>query len=72
MSTKPEFLHVNKLWFFLSIAFVVTGLILMYVDTAPYGFGTTGLTIGAIVCTIGFLMPVVAIMGAKKEVAEQA
>jgi hypothetical protein len=67
MATQPEFLNVNKLWFFLSIAFVVTGLILMYADSEPYGFGAMGLTVGAIVCTIGFLLPVVAIMGTKKE-----
>jgi|GEM_PF-5270359 len=65
MSAKPEFLSVNKLWFFLSIGLIVTGLTLMYIDTAPYGFGTLGITVGALVCTLGFLLPVMAIMGAK-------
>jgi uncharacterized membrane protein (DUF441 family) len=66
MSTKPEFLHINKLWFFLSIGLIVVGLLLMYLDTAPYGFGKMGLTVGAILCTVGFLLPVAAIMGAKR------
>ncbi len=62
MGKSPEFLHVNRLWFFASIALIAIGLILMYTDPAEYGFGTMGLTVGAIICLAGFLVPVVAIM----------
>ena len=64
---KPEFLHVNLPSFYLSIALIVAGLILMYVDSEPYGFGTLGLTVGSIVALTGFIMPLVSIMMAKKE-----
>jgi len=67
MATKPEFLHVNKPIFFASIALIALGLILMYEDKEEYGFGTMGLTVGAIISAVGFLLPVAAIMLAKKE-----
>ena len=67
MDRKPELLHVNTLWVYLAIGLIAGGYLCMYIDSEKYGFGSLGLTVGAVLCTAGFVMPIIAIMQAKRE-----
>jgi hypothetical protein len=44
------------------LAVLVVGFVIMSMDTAPYGFGFFGLTLGPIVVMSGFMIQFFAIM----------
>jgi uncharacterized membrane protein len=44
------------------IIVLVIGLVIMTLDTEPYGFGFVGLTLGPIVVLAGFVIELVAIL----------
>ena len=64
MSEKRK-LAFNKANYMIMIAGVITlitGFIIMTMDTEPHGFGFLGITLGPIVLMLGFLIQFVAIM----------
>ncbi len=59
--SKLVFTRQNYLLMFVGIGLIIVGLILMSLETAPYGFGTLGLTLGPIVIMAGFIVEFFAI-----------
>ncbi len=49
----------------LGIAVLITGFIIMTLDTEPHGFGFLGLTLGPIVVVCGFVIQFFAILKKK-------
>lgn len=52
------------------IAALVLGFIVMTMETAPYGFGALGLTVGPGLLMLGFLIEIYAILHKEKPKAE--
>lgn len=49
------------------IALILLGFVVMTLETAPYGFGSLGLTVGPGMIMIGFLVEIYAILHKDKE-----
>jgi hypothetical protein len=56
------FSRTNYLIMLAGIAVIVTGLFIMTMETAEYGFGPMGLTIGPAFIMAGFLIEIYAIL----------
>ncbi len=67
---KLAFGKKNYRMMLLSLLVLVVGFTVMSLDTADYGFGALGLTIGPIIVLIGFIMQFFAILYAKKSDSE--
>lgn len=52
----------NYILMITGVLFLVVGFIVMSMETAPYGFGFLGLTLGPILLFIGFAIQFVAIL----------
>lgn len=46
---------------------LVTGFIIMSIDSEPFGFGFLGITLGPIIVMAGFIMGIVAILYSPKK-----
>ncbi len=46
----------------IGILFIVSGFIIMSLDSEPFGFGFLGLTLGPIVVMTGFIIEIAAIL----------
>ncbi len=44
------------------LALIITGFVIMALDSEPFGFGFMGLTLGPIVVVVGFLGEIFAIL----------
>ena len=51
------------------IAVILAGFVVMTLETAPYGFGTLGLTAGPAMVMSGFLIEIYAILHKEKKAA---
>lgn len=58
---KLAFTKANYMIMIAGVVVLITGFIIMTMDTEPYGFGFLGLTLGPIVVMLGFLIQFVAI-----------
>jgi len=67
---KLAFSKVNYIIMIAGVLILAAGLIIMTMDTAPYGFGFLGLTLGPIVVMIGFIVQFVAIFYKPKSKTE--
>jgi uncharacterized membrane protein HdeD (DUF308 family) len=61
-NNKLVFSKKNYLLMLGGILVIIIGYILMSAETAPYGYGTLGLTIGPFVVVLGFAIEFFAIM----------
>ncbi len=61
MSNLP-FTRKNYQIMITGLLVLVLGLIIMTLDTEPYGFGFIGLTLGPLVVLTGFIIELVAIL----------
>jgi hypothetical protein len=65
-NSKFVFDRINYILTIACVVLVLVGYLIMTLETAEYGFGFLGLTLGPIVLTIGFLTGLVAILYKKK------
>lgn len=63
---KLAFEKSNYMIMIIGVVILITGFVIMTMDTEPYGFGFLGLTLGPIVVMLGFLTQFVAIFYKKK------
>lgn len=63
---KLPFGRSNYVLMLVGLFVLVLGFIFMTLDTAPYGFGAMGLTVGPITVMLGFMMQFIAIIYKKK------
>ncbi len=68
---KLAFGKMNYLIMIAGVVILIIGLIVMTMDSEPYGFGFLGLTLGPIVVMLGFLIQFVAIMYKPKTQQEE-
>jgi hypothetical protein len=59
---KLPFGKKNYQWMVIGIVTLVIGFTLMSLDSAPYGFGFLGLTLGPLVVMAGFIVEIYAIL----------
>ena len=62
MDSKLPFGKKNYQWMVIGLITLVTGFIIMSIDSEPYGFGFFGITLGPIVVMAGFIIEIVAIL----------
>lgn len=62
---KAAFGKKNYKLMLIGIATLITGFIIMTLDTEPHGFGFLGLTLGPIVVMAGFIIEFFAILHKK-------
>ncbi|MFL5730131.1 MAG: DUF3098 domain-containing protein [Cytophagaceae bacterium] len=62
MKNKLIFEKINYILMLAGLAVLILGFILMTQDTAAYGFGTMGLTVGPIIVFLGFIIQFFAIL----------
>ena len=62
MENKLPFGRKNYLWMIIGAVTITLGFILMTQDSAPFGFGFLGLTLGPIIVVAGFVIEVFAIL----------
>ena len=68
---KLAFAKANYMIMIIGVVILITGFIIMTMDTEPYGFGFLGLTLGPIVVMLGFLTQFVAIFYKPKSKSEE-
>lgn len=68
---KLAFTKANYMIMIIGVVILITGFIIMTMDTEPYGFGFLGLTLGPIVVMLGFLTQFVAIFYKPKAKSEE-
>ncbi|TAH26315.1 MAG: DUF3098 domain-containing protein [Cytophagales bacterium] len=70
MSTKPQirfaFSKINYIIMLAGIGVLLLGYIVMTMETAEYGFGSMGLTVGPILLLVGFVIEFFAIFYKQK------
>lgn len=70
MSTKTQgrfaFSKINYIIMLAGIAIILLGYLLMTMETAEYGFGTLGLTVGPLMLMLGFIVEFFAIFYKQK------
>jgi hypothetical protein len=59
---KLVFEKINYVLMLAGLATLILGLVIMTQDTAEYGFGTLGITVGPIVVVLGFVIQFFAIL----------
>lgn len=64
---KLAFGRKNYQWMIIGLVALVIGFVIMSIDTAPYGFGFFGLTLGPIVVMGGFIIEIFAILHRPEE-----
>lgn len=64
---KYPFSKYNYTIMLIGLAVLVLGFVLMKMETAEYGFGVMGLTLGPIVVAVGFIIQFFAIMKTQKK-----
>jgi hypothetical protein len=62
MESKLPFGKKNYQWMIIGVITLVTGFVIMSLDTKPHGFGFLGLTLGPIVVMAGFIIEIYAIL----------
>ncbi|MDH5366975.1 MAG: DUF3098 domain-containing protein [Cyclobacteriaceae bacterium] len=62
---KVAFGKKNYMLMLIGIATLITGFIIMSLDTEPHGFGFLGLTLGPLVVMLGFIIEFFAILHKK-------
>ena len=67
---KLAFDKTNYMIMIVGVVVLVTGFIIMTLDTKTHGFGFLGLTLGPIIVMLGFLIQFVAIMYKPKTKSE--
>ncbi len=65
--SKMPFGKKNYRLMLIGLATLVTGFIVMSLDSTTFGFGVLGLTIGPIIVLAGFLIEIAAILHNPKE-----
>ncbi|MFK7952050.1 MAG: DUF3098 domain-containing protein [Ekhidna sp.] len=68
---KLAFSKANYMIMIVGVVILITGFVIMTMDTEPYGFGFLGLTLGPIVVMLGFLTQFVAILNKTKTKSEE-
>jgi hypothetical protein len=66
VSGRVIFTKLNWYLFFAGLGLMVLGFVLMKMETAEYGFGAMGLTVGPIILTLAFVVEFFAIMYREK------
>lgn len=68
MSEKSPFVFGKKNYqlMFLGLGLILAGFLVMGLETAPYGFGFLGLTLGPILTLTGFVVEIWAIIAKDK------
>lgn len=64
---KLAFTRTNYVIMLAGIGALITGFLVMSLETEPHGFGPLGMTIGPIIIAIGFLVEFVAILYKAKD-----
>ena len=64
--SKLAFGKENYRIMLIGLAVIVAGLVIMSLDSEPYGFGFAGLTLGPIVLMLGFVIEFFAILRTPK------
>lgn len=59
---KLAFGKINYIIMLVGIGLIILGFTVMSLETAEYGFGVLGLTVGPITVMVGFLVQFVAIL----------
>lgn len=69
MSNKEKFpfQKINYIIMIAGVAILCLGFFIMTLDTEPYGFGFTGLTLGPMIVLVGFIVEFFAIFYQSKE-----
>ncbi|GCC51865.1 DUF3098 domain-containing protein [Chryseotalea sanaruensis] len=67
MDSKLPFSKKNYQLMIAGLITLVTGFIIMSIDSEPFGFGFLGITLGPIVVMAGFIMGIVAILYSPKK-----
>jgi hypothetical protein len=67
VDSKLPFSKKNYQLMIAGLITLVTGFIIMSVDSEPFGFGFLGITLGPIVVMAGFIMGIVAILYSPKK-----
>lgn len=67
MDSKLPFSKKNYQLMIAGIITLVTGFIIMSIDSEPFGFGFLGITLGPIVVMAGFILGIVAILYSPKK-----
>lgn len=67
VADRVIFTQANWYMFFGGVALMVLGFVLMAAETAEYGFGPLGLTIGPILLALSFAVQFFAIMYRKRQ-----
>jgi len=57
----------NYQWMIIGVVALVTGFIVMSLDSNPHGFGFMGLTLGPLIVMGGFIVEIYAILRSPKE-----
>jgi hypothetical protein len=67
VDSKLPFSKKNYQLMIAGLITLVTGFIIMSIDSEPFGFGFLGITLGPIVVMAGFIMGIVAILYSPKK-----
>ena len=67
MDSKLPFSKKNYQLMIAGLITLVTGFIIMSIDSEPFGFGFLGITLGPIVVMAGFIVGIVAILYSPKK-----
>lgn len=67
MDSKLPFSKKNYQLMIAGLITLVTGFIIMSIDSEPFGFGFLGITLGPIVVMAGFIIGIVAILYSPKK-----
>ncbi len=67
MDSKLPFSKKNYQLMIAGLITLVTGFIIMSIDSEPFGFGFLGITLGPIVVMAGFILGIVAILYSPKK-----
>jgi hypothetical protein len=67
VDSKLPFSKKNYQLMIAGLITLVTGFIIMSIDSKPFGFGFLGITLGPIVVMAGFIMGIVAILYSPKK-----
>ena len=61
-SNKQIFTRINYILLLAGIGLLIIGYLVMTMETAPYGFGPLGLTVGPLLLIAGFIVEFFAIL----------
>ncbi len=67
MENKLPFTKKNYQLMIIGLAILISGFIIMSLDTEPFGFGFLGITLGPVVVMAGFILEIYAILYSPKK-----